>query len=307
MLFHFQLRPLSDVAPWGYPDRLCLHWFGLTDGWYWLEMGQNNEFFRYTTDILMHWQRNHPEIPPYADYYVVRLWEDILEILPDILEPLPPKLVQMLDGEEQISRWQERMKKYTKMFESDDEDEEETEEDKQAWEIYMQATMWWNCRRLNTGYLTASPHLWFWNDGRDVHIFWDNSESSIENIPVWTAQRGHIQLPYAQFLDEVDSLHTRLFATMEERIQAAKKMLYRDVPREHAEASSYIPRPLPGAEYSISDIILDRDQLEKEQQTRFQRLSKSLGRVASKTATDWNVVFDAMTVMDKLSGFSTKE
>lgn len=36
------------------------------------------------------------ERPPWADYYVVRLWEDMLEALPYILEPVPNDLVEFV-------------------------------------------------------------------------------------------------------------------------------------------------------------------------------------------------------------------
>ncbi len=149
-LFNFQLRAFADIMPFNDHEEPFLHWFGLTDGWYWLQMNENDEFFRYSTDLLAHWEKNYPEDPtllPYADYYVVRLWEDILEI----------------------------------------EDKGEEEEDEEMWETYLQATMWWHERLLDTGYLTASPHLWFWNDGHSIHGFWDNSQLCIENIPAWDA------------------------------------------------------------------------------------------------------------------------
>ncbi|MCA2217987.1 DUF5984 family protein, partial [Jidongwangia harbinensis] len=33
--FEFELRPNAEVPPWG-GDKLTLHWFGLTSGWYWI-------------------------------------------------------------------------------------------------------------------------------------------------------------------------------------------------------------------------------------------------------------------------------
>jgi hypothetical protein len=36
--FRFELRPLDEVEPWG-DDPPSLSWFGLTDGWYWIEAG----------------------------------------------------------------------------------------------------------------------------------------------------------------------------------------------------------------------------------------------------------------------------
>ena|SRR6266568_1937121 len=283
-LFNFQLRAFADIMPFNDHEEPFLHWFGLTDGWYWLQMNENDEFFRYSTDLLAHWEKNYPEDPtllPYADYYVVKLWEDILELLPLILEPLPPKLAHMLETVEQVSRWHECIKQWEKALGIEDKGEEE--EDEEMWETYLQATMWWHERLLDTGYLTASPHLWFWNDGHSIHGFWDNSQLCIENIPAWDAQRGQSQLIYAQFLDEVASFHTRLFSAMEERIQEAKRS------------------------WTRPDVALDLDKLEQEQQVRSQWLAQALERAASRTATDWNAVGDAMRTMDRLSGLLSKE
>jgi hypothetical protein len=342
MLFNFQLRALADITPWGWHDtnpqsdlqslfqavgprpkseiasrfvnfyeRPSIHWFGLTDGWYWLQMNENDEFFRYSTDLLTHWQERYPAEPtsapwqksyptafpplPYADYYVVRLWEDILELLPLILEPLPPKFAHMLETEEQVSRWQKRVKQWEKAIGIEDKGEEEEqtedyedgddmdEDDMEVWETYLQATMWWYGRELSAFPLTAPPRLWFWNDGRYIHGFWDNSQLCIKNIPAWETQRGQIQLLYVRFLDEVASFHTRLFRAMEERIQEAKRSW---------------PRP---------DVYLDLDKLEKAQQVRSPWLAQALERAASRATTDWNAVVDAMRTMDRLSGFLVEE
>ena len=41
----FQLRSLDEVKPWGDPDAgLYLHWYGLTDGWYDLRVGDHHIF-----------------------------------------------------------------------------------------------------------------------------------------------------------------------------------------------------------------------------------------------------------------------
>lgn len=92
MLFNFQLRPLSEVTPWVYQGQRYLHWFGLTEGWYWLRVNENEEIFRYSPELLADWYGEYAEEPallPYADYYVVRLWKDLLEMLPRILKPHP--------------------------------------------------------------------------------------------------------------------------------------------------------------------------------------------------------------------------
>jgi hypothetical protein len=44
MLIDFTLLPIAMVQPWGRPDNLSLHWFGLTDGQYWIEVSENKLF-----------------------------------------------------------------------------------------------------------------------------------------------------------------------------------------------------------------------------------------------------------------------
>lgn len=75
--FRFGLTPLEDVAGWGDAgDRM--HWFGLTDGWYRIEAGE---------DVVP---------PGDIDYYVARLWADVVRWAAAVLEPLPGGLVPLL-------------------------------------------------------------------------------------------------------------------------------------------------------------------------------------------------------------------
>jgi hypothetical protein len=71
--FHFELRPLAEVPPWG-GDRPSLHWFGLSSGWYWIS-AQDREFLRYSDKAVDIWNLERP----HADYYVARLWEDVAQ------------------------------------------------------------------------------------------------------------------------------------------------------------------------------------------------------------------------------------
>ncbi|MCF2532202.1 DUF5984 family protein [Yinghuangia soli] len=97
--FRFGLRPLDDVRPWG--DG-TLHWFALTDGWYCIDAA-GHELLRYAPPPSPGPEPADPEPadpardqPPepapdpfdhYVDYFVVRLWEDLLYLLPDLLAP----------------------------------------------------------------------------------------------------------------------------------------------------------------------------------------------------------------------------
>ena len=95
MLFNFALFPLGEtiidrLEPDGKHSSLC--WYNLTDGWYWIE-ADTAQLFRYTPEWMALWSAQDP-CPvhwPYVDYQVVRLWEDLLEILPKVMEPLRPR------------------------------------------------------------------------------------------------------------------------------------------------------------------------------------------------------------------------
>lgn len=91
MQINSRLRPLHEVGPWGAAGQRRLHGFGLTDGWYWLDL-DGTALFRCDDAYLA----QHPMVPgtldcPYADDYVARLWEDLLDLLPAILSPVPPR------------------------------------------------------------------------------------------------------------------------------------------------------------------------------------------------------------------------
>ncbi|WP_327146992.1 DUF5984 family protein [Nocardia sp. NBC_01327] len=94
MRIPFELAPIDEVVPWG--EHRTLHWFGLTQGWYGLEVA-GIELLRYTeqTQALL---GEDPTVPRWADYYVVRLWEDMLGVLPQVLEPVPGDLAEFFAG-----------------------------------------------------------------------------------------------------------------------------------------------------------------------------------------------------------------
>src|SRR5690349_19788172 len=88
----FELRPLTEVPPWG-DDRPTLHWFGLTSGWYWIT-AEGGEFLRYSDAAVRRWDLDRP----YPDYYVARLWEDLIVLRWALNEPVPDDVIPFVDG-----------------------------------------------------------------------------------------------------------------------------------------------------------------------------------------------------------------
>ena len=90
--FRFELYPLDEVSPWG-SDGPNLHWFGLAEGWYWLEAGGHELLHRIRLD----------DPHPYIDYYLARLWEDLNVLTPKVLEPVPDDLQPFIASDP--ARW----------------------------------------------------------------------------------------------------------------------------------------------------------------------------------------------------------
>lgn len=204
MLINFSLLPIQDIAPWGSPGSHSLSWFGLTDGQYWLEAGSSN-LFEYS---------NHAQslgTKRYCDYQVVRLHEDLLDMLPYILEPVPASLVPHISGETGIS-W---LKKVNQWY---DEHENLIPENR-LWEVIDAAIGWGGKRCLDNMHLSPSAKIVIWSDPESVHIEWDNREKLIDGQAAWSANLGAHKLLRSEFVHEVESFHTRLMNQMEERVK----------------------------------------------------------------------------------------
>src|SRR4051794_3484764 len=110
MLVNFSLRSPADITPWSTANgEPTLHWFGHTLGWYWINLG-GAELFRYHDESLAHWARTVPGEfrSPYDEYEVARLHEDLLSMLPAVLEPVPPPVAARLHPPDQWRTWLER-------------------------------------------------------------------------------------------------------------------------------------------------------------------------------------------------------
>src|SRR4051812_35106988 len=95
-LFNFVLRSPEQITQWA----KSLHWFGLTDGWYWLHLGDQE------VPRSVKRSAEAPDGLSYVDYNVVRLWEDLLDILPEILEPVPPDVAALTS---KADSWREEL------------------------------------------------------------------------------------------------------------------------------------------------------------------------------------------------------
>jgi hypothetical protein len=202
-LFNFELTPLEHVHPWGEPGQHKLHWFGLTDGEYWIQAGSAT-LLEYSDIARAH------GAPRYCNYQVARLYEDLMDSIPSVVEPVPASLTPYLWGDDSIG-WDTKFSAWREISPG------RLDKD-QSWDVAGAATNWIGQRTLDTGYLSPSAKIRLWFDGQQVYIAWDNVLKSIEGRPAWSAVRGSFQMPLQDFISEVVSFHTRLMEQMSERV-----------------------------------------------------------------------------------------
>jgi len=259
MLFNFTLKPLASVQPWGELGNLNLHWFGLTDGEYWIEVGSDS-LFEYSEQV-----RQFPDATRYCNYQVVRFDEDVLEMVPFILEPVPRALVPYISGESGRAweamgiSWREGDHLHAERI----------------WDLSKGSHFWAGSRRLDTGYLSPSTRILLWSDESEVHIEWDNSDELFDGVLAWSAICGAFSLPRVQFVAELKSFHARLMEQMAGRIEQV------------------MAGALP------SEVHIDLAQLQRDQEWHCQSMDKQLAGLESPT--DWQAVREAIQEVERLT------
>jgi hypothetical protein len=212
MLFQFKLKPIECVVPSTLDGKPDLSWVDLTDGWFWMNCG-GQELFRYTDETLQALAAKGSEVTdkPYVNYFGTRLWHDLVQIFPVILNPIPQSLIQLMEFDIDVDEWRQQIARF--FFDDDMEIPPLTEA-----QIDL-ATTWLRHRKLDVGHLHNGPRIWFWTDGGTMFIRWDNSELSLNGRPIWTATSGTLTMPLQAFIEEVHSFDRRLINAMAERVQ----------------------------------------------------------------------------------------
>jgi len=206
MLFDFKLQPVDEITPWGEPPNLDLSWFALTYGFYRLNVG-NERLFSYSNEISNLWKADYSDFSAdYVEYQVVRFWEDVLEILPNVLAPIPPELSVWFSGDNP---------KILKLFQASDQWLRSGREKS----IVAEAALGWVQNRvLDSGHLETGPRIWIWSDLETVTITWDNRQCLIDGVEVWSAKCGSYSMTRAIFLKEIQRFNDDFIAQMQRRV-----------------------------------------------------------------------------------------
>jgi hypothetical protein len=261
-LINFELTSLERVGAWENDGALHLNWFGLSDGYYWL-VADRDELFRYSDGFLARFPPDSVAILPYVDYYVARLHEDLIYMLPAILEPVPKDIAHLVNNPDRTRAWAVATRHWL------DKQHEDADE---AWRAYYQAVTWWDERRLDAGYLVNPPTIYCWRVDETIRLRWDNRERREGDVSVWSASLGEISLDADQFLDAVRTFDRRFLTAMRRRVKTAV-----------------------GGNWSRPSVRTDPGELRAEQTLREDLLPTTLARGANQT--DWDAVRHALASM----------
>lgn len=203
MLINFTLAPFEKIVSWGEPGSYRLHWFGLTYGEYWIEAGVAS-LFEYSDHARA------AGVERYCNYQVVRLYEDLMDMLPYILEPVPRSLAPYMFGEPANA-----------LRNACDACRDRSDGGLDAdysFELTEAAVMWSRKRYLDSSYLTPSANIAIWSDQERVHIAWDNRDRQFAGESAWSARLGAHQMSRDEFVEEMRSFHVRLTEQMAARV-----------------------------------------------------------------------------------------
>jgi hypothetical protein len=246
LTIQFALRPLSEVEPWGSLARgVRLHWFGLSDGWYDVAVGERRLFGVLGGD------------PRGVDYPVVRLWEDLIEVAPFALEALPDDIAARAARGDAWAAWCQEA------WDAGDELDELTEV----------ALDWWAGRRLDSGHLRGAPRLDLWRHGDRLHVRWRSPPPDPDD-PVWCSPSGDAIVSAHAFLEELIRFDRELMIAMQARVDEVAAGGLRaeiaidvdELRREQADRASWLSRALtekPRGLASWDDVVAAMHELER--------------------------------------------
>ena len=255
---NFKLKEPTEIIPWGTEPNTRIHWFGLTDGSYWLRVGDKT-LYQHTDEIMHSWDISGD---PYTDYYIVRFLEDFTELFYAIVEPIPEDLYliarshfSLYDFYGKATIWLEKLQ-----------DNENVDIDL-YYDKYDKIIEWIYSRTLTAMHLNSGPHISFFRCHDKISIVWNRHQLDESGLAIWTAGNGQIEMLFDDFIIEVKKWGELFFASMELQIEKA-------------------------FEREWGNTEIDRVRIKEEQNERYQDFVDKVN-VLTQTqykSTDWSLV-----------------
>lgn len=202
-LFNFQLDPLDEIRPWGRDgEPHYLHWFGLSCGRYWINVGQQT-LLEYTDAAVA-----ELGVDRYVDYTVDSFHGDIFERARSILTPVPLSLSSYLHSP-RFSHWEEARDRWNQSM-----IDATPEQDR-----FMDMLIWPWQRRLDLLYLIGPPEIFIWTTESEAYVRWQTDTQRLNGVRAWSAESGELALTREELIHELQDFNRRYLDAMGERVR----------------------------------------------------------------------------------------
>ena len=206
---NFKLQELDQVLLWGEAPNQSIHWFGLTDGLLWIDVGEQT-IYEYSKEAQEYFEGHSP----YNDYQLSRFLEDFSVLFKGIGESVPQELYDRVEEfEEKAEQWKNLyMDLSDELF------------DQFYCENYLGLTGWLlSDRTMDSGHLVGGPHMSFVRCENRIKIIWDGTYQLENGSNIWRFPSGVFEMSYNEFTDEVVRFFRAFYDAMDKQVENAVK------------------------------------------------------------------------------------
>lgn len=204
---NFKLQEIDCIIPWGEKNKY-LSWFGLTDGFLWIDIG-NDVVYEYSQAARDYWKCNALK---YNDYQLSRFLEDFSGIFYFVRESVPEMLYNHIDDFITMTEcWKDKY-----IDEPDD-----LFNDFYDYK-YMPLTEWFYNRTFDSGHLVGGPIIGCFRCGDKVKLFWLSDYVLDNKCSIWTSPKGVVEFNYADFVMETENFFQSFFIEMDKQVSLAQ-------------------------------------------------------------------------------------
>jgi len=253
--------------------KTSISWYWLTLSDYYIKLGDVT-LFESSAELL----RKYPQArTPYLDYQYAFFLQDFFEKLPSIATPIPPDVFCYIDTAEKDENLQQNLFDWYGGIEETTEEEDD---------IYENVCELWRSNVLDTAILAQRIQYAYYRLDDTIKIRYDFRAFEEDGTPVWSAGCGEYELPYSDFIRDVEDLLVRFFRDMDKQVENAIQVLRND--EQYVAYDILIANE--GKDYSTE---LGIDYLIKDHAERKEEFWDILYAVKNQTRTntvDWELV-----------------
>ena len=244
------------MFPQSEDGKYSVCWFWLTLSDYCIRIGDVT-LFESSAECL----RKYPQDPsPYLTYQYARFLEDFFRILPSVTTPIPPDLYCYIDTEEKYVNLSDRVGDWFWNIEAPTEKQND---------IYDDVCEFLLANDLDSGHLVRNSKSSLYRLADTIRIRYDFRAYEEDGTPIWSAGCGEYELPYNDFICEVEDMLVRFFRDMDRQVENAIQLLRKD------------------EQYIAYEVLIARDGEDYTADLGIDRLAKEH---AERKATFWNTL-----------------